>query len=94
MLFTKSCHHFQEVARIKQELTLVQRRDRNHLPAVNLASLVWDVVADAVQFFNTFPTEDEFSHAPQQSMSISNLAVRRSLLLANLHVPSLDIPAQ
>jgi len=45
LLFARSCPHFQEVVRIKQELTLMQRWNGHFLPAANVASLIWGIVA-------------------------------------------------
>ena len=62
------------------------------MPVVNVASMIWDIVVDAVQNINIFPTKDEILQSLQQSMPTSVLAVVRSLLSANQHVPSLDTP--
>ena len=94
ILFTRKCHHFQEVVRIKAELTLMQRRNGNFLDVARIASLVWDIIVDSGQFFNTFPTEEEFSHNPQRGMPTSNLGVVRSLLSSNKHIASIDTPAR
>jgi len=69
-------------------------RNGRHLPHNKIASLVWDIFTDAAQFFYTFPTEEECNMDPQMGISTSNLAVRHSLLSANLHVPSLDTPGR
>lgn len=89
-LFTKKCHHFEEVVRMRQELRLMHWRNMNTLPQNDVASLVWDVLTDATQFFNTFLSEDEFSADSKVGMPTSNLQVRRNLLSTNLHIPSLD----
>ena len=94
LLFTKRCHHFEEVVRIKQELMLMYRHHGGHLSTSTVTGLLWDIVANASQFFYTFPTVEEFSADPQRSMPTSNLSVRRSLLLVNLHADSLDNPVR
>ena len=85
-IFTKACHHFQEVVRIRQELCLIDWRNIGQLPPNTVASSIWDVVTDAAQFFNTFPTEEEISAVSDVGIPTSNLAVLRSLLSAKLHV--------
>ena len=62
------------------------------VPPNTVASLVWDVVADAAQFFNIFPTEEEFSSSSCAGMPESNLSVQRSMLSVNIHVPSIYTP--
>ena len=93
ILFTKQCDHFLEVARLRQELMLMYRRNMGYLSPSAIAGLVWDIVADAAQFFYTFPLEAEFLMDPQLDMPQSRLKVRRSLLSANIHTPAADTPA-
>ena len=91
-LFGEQCDHFVEVTRMKQELMLLYRRNGGSLPANTIASLLWDITADAAQFFSTYPTDGEYNMTPPEGMPKSNLAVRRSLISANIHMQSLDTP--
>ena len=93
ILFGKKCKHFLEVARLRQELMLMYRRNMGYLSPAAIAGLIWDIITDAAQFFYTFPSEAEFLADPQQEMPKSRLAVRRSLLSANIHTPAVDTPA-
>ena len=49
-------------------------------------------MVDAAQFFDTFPTKEEFAHNLQLRMPTSNLSVRCSFLSMNAHVPAVDTP--
>jgi len=91
-LFTARCEHFVEVVRIRQELILMFRRNRGMLSAKNVATLLWDITADAAQYFYTFPSSAQFAIVPPEGMPTSNLLVRRSLLSANIHISSVDKP--
>ena len=93
-MFTKKCHHFIEVNNIKKELVLNMRRNGFFLGAEAIEGIVWDIVVDGSQFFDTFPTEEEFSRSPQESMPTSKLGVRHSLLSTNVHVTSIDTPTR
>ena len=68
------------------------RRNSGQLPAGSIAGIMWDIVTDVVQYFYTFPSEEEFSANPQKNMPASEFSVLRILLSANCHVASLDTP--
>ena len=47
ILFTASCPYLLEVARLRQELMLIYRRNNAYVAAVTIAGLVLDIVTDA-----------------------------------------------
>jgi len=67
LLFTRRCHHSQEVTRMKEELLLIYSRNGGHLAQGTIAGLCWDIIADSAQFFNTFSTEEEFRRSPNRA---------------------------
>ena len=93
ILFGKYCPHYLEVIWLQQEIMMMYRRNAGSLLAAVIAGLIWDLVTDTAQYFYTFPTEIKFQADPQEEISTSNLAVQRSLLLANIHISSSDTPS-
>jgi len=92
LLFTARCEHSVEVARIRQELMLMFRRNKGILSAKNVATLLWNITADAAQYFYNFPTLAQFTIILPEGMPTSNLSVWRSLLSVNMHISSVDTP--
>ena len=71
---------------------LMFRRNKGILSANNMATLLWDITADAAQYFYTFPSLAQFKIIPLEGMSTSNLSVQRSLFSENIHILSMDTP--
>jgi len=71
---------------------LMFRRNKGMLSVKNVATLLWDIMADAAQYFYTIPSSAQYTIITLEGMPTSNLSVRRSLLSANMYILSVDTP--
>ena len=91
-MFAQKNGHLQEVHNIKTALIYVYLRNGGSISRNYIAVLIWDVVIDAVHYFYTFPTENDF--ATNYNLPQTRLYCRRSILSVNIYVHPMDTPGK
>lgn len=64
---------------------VLYQRNRGTLLVEIIALYIWDIYCNSAQYFNTFPSVEEFGAEPQRNISTSKLEMRRGLLTMNIH---------
>jgi len=67
-IFGGRCGHLLEVIQIKQELLLMYQRNGGYLSPKDIAGIIWEIMADAVQYFSTYASPEDFAVDRQQGM--------------------------